>query len=144
MLIGGTLALRCSLGVPDASSSLSFLVVTAVLGTCYSLVYTGGVSVYLRSARPGEQGMITGGARAAATAVAAIGPALITTLLTASLIPDTPVPRHPNYGHVWLLWAGAAAIVLLVGAFIRETNSMTGPPTTSRCRRPARTTSRRR
>ena len=122
VLIGGTLALALFLWASrDASSSLSFLALTAVLGICYSLVYTGGVSVYLRSARPGEQGMITGGARAAATALAAIGPALITTLLTASLIPGTPVPRQSNYGHVWLLWAGAAAIVLLAGAFIRET-----------------------
>ena len=123
VLIGGGLALLlCLWASRDVSSSLSFLVVTAVLGLCYSLVYTGGISIYLRSARPGEQGMITGGARAAATAVGAIGPALITTLLTASVIPGTPVPQRANYGHVWLLWAGASVIVLLVGAFIRETN----------------------
>jgi len=36
------------------------------------------------------------------------------------VIRGTPVPQQGNYGHVWLLWAGVSAIVLLVGAFIRE------------------------
>jgi MFS family permease len=120
VLAGGVLTVVLFAVATRASTKADFFIMTGVLGLCYALIYTGGVTVYLRAARPGEQGMITGSARAAATAIGAIGPAIITALLTASVIPKTHVPQEANYSHVWLVWAGLGAIVVIVGLFIRE------------------------
>ena len=120
VIVGGAIAVLVFLAFSGASTPIEFLAFTALIGLSYSFIYTGGVTIYLRGARPGEQGVLPGVARATQNALVAIGPALITTILTASLIPKLPVPESGNYGHVMLVWAGFSVIVIVIGLFVRE------------------------
>ena len=93
---------------------------TALSGVSYALVYTAGSSAYLRAARPGEAGMLAGGARVTSTAIAATGPVVLVSLLTSSLVPHTTVPQHGNYGHVWIFLACSGAVICAIATFVRE------------------------
>ena len=98
----------------------AFVILSFILGLTYSILYTAGVAGYLRAARPGEQGMITGSARSASTAIQAVGPAVITALLTASFLPKVPVPQKHNYTHVWVMFLIVALLAAVCALFARE------------------------
>ena len=77
-LAGGLLATVSFLWFQStASRPWEFVVLTALSGVSYALVYTAGSSAYLRAARPGEAGMLAGGARVTSTAIAATGPVVV-------------------------------------------------------------------
>lgn len=121
VVAGGLLAAVAWLAISLSSyTRAELLVLAVVLGIYYSLIYTAGSAAFLRAARPGEQGMVTGSGRAVATAAAALGPAIVTALLTASTVSGTVVPREGNYGHAALLFCGLGVLVALVGACITE------------------------
>ncbi|MFH8447220.1 MFS transporter [Streptomyces sp. NPDC018026] len=120
-IAGGAVAVIAFLWFSQSSgTSYEFLIFSFMIGAAYSLSYTASTAAYLRAARPGEQGMLTGAARAASVAIGALGPPIITSLLTASHAPGLPVPARENYSHVWLFLAGAALVMLVVGLLVRE------------------------
>ncbi|WP_254923037.1 MFS transporter [Rhodococcus sp. OK302] len=101
-------------------ASWKFLVMLFFLGTAYALTVTAGASAYLRASRPGETGMVSGAARIVASALGAIGPAIVTALLTASFIPKTKVPEGNNYDNAWMFFALCGAIVMVISFLIRQ------------------------
>lgn len=120
-IAGATVAVAAFLWFSQVSgSSYQFFILSFLIGASYALSYTASTAAYLRAARPGEQGMLTGAARAASTAIGALGPPIITALLTASQAPGLPLPARENYDDVWLFLAGVAVVMLLVGLLVRE------------------------
>ncbi|WP_375481088.1 MFS transporter [uncultured Jatrophihabitans sp.] len=121
ILVGGGIGAAVFLWFSMADwSKGEFVFFSFMLGAVYAVLCTAGITGYLRAARPGEQGMVTGAARSAASAIGAIGPALITALLTASFVPKTPIPEKHNYGHVWLMMFIVALLIIICGFFLRE------------------------
>ncbi|MFZ0976594.1 MAG: MFS transporter [Solirubrobacteraceae bacterium] len=120
-LAGGLLATVSFLWFQSTTSRpWELIVLTALSGVSYALVYTAGSSAYLRAARPGEAGMLAGGARVTSTAIAATGPVVLVSLLTSSPVPHTTVPQHGNYGHVWIFLACSGAVICAIATFVRE------------------------
>ena len=120
-LAGGLLATVSFLWFQSTTSRpWEFVVLTALSGVSYALVYTAGSSAYLRTARHGEAGMLAGGARVTSTAIAATGPVVVVALLTSSVVPHTTVPQHGNYGHLWIFLACSGAVICAITAFLRE------------------------
>ncbi|ELB89429.1 putative MFS transporter, partial [Rhodococcus wratislaviensis IFP 2016] len=97
-----------------------YLVMLFLFGTAYALTVTAGASAYLRAARPGETGMVSGSARIVATALGALGPAIVAALLTSSYIPTTMIPNAANYDKVWMFFAACGALVIVVSQLIRQ------------------------
>lgn len=120
-LTGAAVAVIAFLWFSEVSGrSYQFFILSFLIGASYALSYTASTAAYLRAARPGEQGMLTGAARAASTAIGALGPPIITALLTASHAPGLPLPARENYDNVWLFLAAVAFVMLLVGLLVRE------------------------
>lgn len=120
-IAGATVAVAAFLWFSQVSgTSYQFFILSFLIGLSYALSYTASTAAYLRAARPGEQGMLTGAARAASVAIGSLGPPIITALLTASTVPGLPVPARENYGHVWVFLAAVAFVMLLVGLMVRE------------------------
>ncbi|MDR7312857.1 MFS family permease [Nocardioides luteus] len=120
-IAGATIALLAFVWFSQVSgTSLQVFILSFLIGAAYALSYTASTAAYLRAARPGEQGMLTGAARAASTAIGALGPPIITALLAASHVPGLPLPARENYVHVWLFLAGTAFLMLLAGLLVRE------------------------
>ncbi|MCQ8835480.1 MFS transporter [Streptomyces malaysiensis] len=97
-----------------------YIVALVILGLSYSLTYTASMASFLRAARPGEGGMLTGGARVANTAIASLGPTIVTAVLTASFIPNTAVPRPENYDYVWLVFAASGLVIAAVALLMKN------------------------
>ena len=117
-LAGGLLATVSFLWFQSTTSRpWEFIVLTALMGASYALVYTAGSSAYLRAARPGEAGMLAGGARVTSTAIAATGPVVLVSILTSSLVPHTPVPQQGNYGNLWIFLACCGAVICAISRF---------------------------
>ncbi len=120
-LAGGLVATVSFLWFQSTTSRpWEFIVLTALTGVSYALVYTAGSSVYLRAARPGEAGMLAGGARVTSTAIAATGPVVVVSILTSSLVRHLPVPQHGNYRQLWIFLACSGAVICAITAFVRE------------------------
>ncbi|GLY86091.1 MFS transporter [Actinoallomurus iriomotensis] len=120
-IAGASVALIAFLWFSQVSgTSYQFFILSFLIGVSYALSYTASTAAYLRAARPGEQGMLTGAARGANTAIGALGPPIITALLTAAHVPGTPLPARENYDRVWLFLAAVAFVMLLVGLLVRE------------------------
>lgn len=90
------------------------------MGSSWALTYTASVSAYLRGARPGEGGMVAGGAQAIQQGIAALGPTIITALLTASFVPHMPIPRLANFGHVWFFFGCCGIVIIIASLLIRD------------------------
>ncbi|MGG7102444.1 MFS transporter [Rhodococcus sp. 24CO] len=99
-----------------------YLVMLFLFGTAYALTVTAGASAYLRAARPGETGMVTGAARIVATALGSLGPAIAAALLTSSYIPKTSIPNAANYDKVWMFFAACGVLVIVVSQLIRQSD----------------------
>ncbi|RJQ83672.1 MFS transporter [Amycolatopsis panacis] len=106
-----------------------YIVEMALFGVSYALTYTAAVTNYLRAARPGEGGMVTGGARVANTAIASLGPAVVTALLTASVVPGTKIPQPGNYDRVWIFFAVCGLVIAGVAMLIRNSSVDQSLPT---------------
>ena len=102
------------------SQTWQFVIESIAMGTAWSLTYTASYSAYLRATRPGEGGMLNGAAQATGQGINALGPAIVTALVTASFIPHTPIPAGNNYGHVWFFFGTCGIAVALLSLLIRN------------------------
>lgn len=99
----------------------NYFVIIPLVAVGYSFAFTGSNAACMRSARPGEEGMLTGAWRVVAAGVGAFVPVIVTALTNRSLIDGTSLPHAVNFGLVWFFIAGVALAFTLVALMIRET-----------------------
>jgi hypothetical protein len=100
------------------------LIVEMVLyGIGHAMCFTSGKSAYLRGARPGEQGMITGAQNSLALALMGAGPTIVTAIVTSSYIKGTPFPRETNFEYTWLFFIGVAVCMLGLSLYLKVTDT---------------------
>ncbi|GHJ61271.1 MFS transporter [Nocardioides sp. OK12] len=115
----------------ETPSRTDYLLIMVVWAFSYLLMVTAAAAAYMRASRPGEEGMVAGGARVVATGLGALGPAIVSAILTSSFIPQTAVPQGTNYNGIWLFIAVCTGLVTVTAMLIRpsETRSDLAPNT---------------
>jgi len=107
-----------------------------ILGVGFALANTAAVSGYMRGARPGESGMVSGTGSVIQIAFQALGPTLTVALITAKMMviktPKGPVPGPPalgDYTNAWLMMAIAAVVAIVAALMMKnsETNQDLAP-----------------
>ncbi|WP_176459628.1 MFS transporter [Rhodococcus sp. OK302] len=106
-------------------TTTKYLIILICWGLAYVLTVSSAAAAYMRASRPGEEGMIAGGARVVATGLNGLGPAIVSALLTAAFIPKTHVPVAGNYNNVWWFIAACGVLVVAVSLLIRQTAART-------------------
>ena len=107
-----------------------FAVELFILGVGFALANTAAVSGYMRGARPGESGMVSGTGSVIQIAFQALGPTLTIAIITSKMLPGpVPVPAGSNYTSAWLMMAVFATIAIGAALLIRnsETNQELAP-----------------
>lgn len=103
-----------------------FMVELFLLGVGFALANTAAVSGYMRVARPGESGMVSGTGSVIQIAFQALGPTLTVALITSKMIMlktpagPAPVPAGSNYTSAWLMMAIAAAVAIVAALLMRN------------------------
>lgn len=91
-----------------------------VFGVGYAFCFTAGKSAYLRAARPGEGGMVSGAQNTIGLALMGAGPTIATALLVSSVLPGSRLPLEANYSLVLGFMATVAAVVSVCAVILRE------------------------
>ena len=94
-----------------------YIVGGLVWGFSFSLAYGAANAAILHAARRGQAAMFAAASSAAAASINALFPALFTVILTARLVPGTPLPEKAQFGWLWF-FGGIVGLLIVVLALV--------------------------
>lgn len=101
-----------------------FVVELFIFGIAFAMANTAASSGFMRGARPGESGMVSGAANVVVIAAQALGPTLTIAIITSKMLPGpVPIPDPANYSSAWLMMAIFAALAIVTSLLMRESKT---------------------
>jgi MFS family permease len=107
-----------------------FIVWDFVWGFAFAFGYSAAIAAYLHDATPAEAAMYSSASTVVQAAVAGIGPAVFTAILTSKFIAHTPIPDPVVFKYMWIYAAIAMAVVAVISLLVRRPNFV-APETSS-------------